>query len=121
MQEGGIIKLKSSAPFRTKECSTRAITTISPTQTSPREALMELTPKIKCIHHNRISLSHLFSITKVMSLSSSSMEDTNSKIHHQDSLNNHNKPQQLKILKLSNLFNRSFKDKLLELWLLTRR
>jgi len=115
MQEGGMIKLKSSTIFRTKEDSTRATTTTSPTQTSPTEALMSLTPKIKCIHHNRISLSHLISITKVMSLNSSSMEDTNSRIHHQGSLNNHNKPHQHKILELSNLFNRSFKDKLLEL------
>jgi len=55
-----------------------------------------------------------------MSLKKSLMEATDSKIHHQGSLNNHNKHQQLKILKLRYLFNRSFKDKLLELWLLKR-
>jgi len=114
-KKGGMIKLKSCVTFRTKEGSTRATTTTSTTETSPTEALMWLTPKIKCIHHNIISLSLLFSTTKVMSLNNSSLEATNSRINH------HNKPQQLKILKLSNLFNKSFKDKLLEVWLLTRR
>nr|AAS49103.1 At5g31087 [Arabidopsis thaliana]BAF01858.1 hypothetical protein [Arabidopsis thaliana] len=55
-----------------------------------------------------------------MSLNNNLMEATNNRIHHQGSHNHHNKSQQLKIQKLSNSFNKSFKDKLLELWLLTR-
>jgi len=87
-----------------------------------------LTPKILQPHDSDLGLidlknllSLLFSTTKVMSLNNRSMEATNGIIHHHGSLNNHNKPQQLKILKLSNSFNESFKDKLLALWLLTRR